>query len=303
MAKHIDDLVKDIDTMLDSLNQGQDIPVSEEAVKQLGIDMAEVIKDAFTSRGNGPRPKDRIAPTELGETCQRKLWYSRQPSQLKEKMVPHTYIKFLYGHLLECLVLFLARQAGHTVEREQEVIETQKQGVTIRGRIDAVIDGVCVDVKSASKFGFKKFQEGVTEDQDTFGYLSQIAAYQTATLNPKSAFLAINKESGKLCLSPVDKTLGEATQHVEQKVKFLAPALTADTEPEFQQEHAAVPHGKKNYRLSVKCSYCHFKHTCWKDSNDGQGLKGYIYSNGPVWLTQVNEEPRVPMITDKEKEK
>lgn len=300
--KTIDTLVQDIETMLDSLNQGQDIPVSEEAVTKLGEDMALVIREAFTSRGNGPRPKDRIAPTELGESCQRKLWYSRQPTSVKEKLAPHTYVKFLYGHILEALVLFLARQAGHTVEREQEQVEMQKDGLSIRGRLDAIIDGVCVDVKSSSSFGFKKFQEGFPHTDDKFGYHHQLSAYQAATLHNEAGFLAINKETGKLLYSPVRQSLDDAVTIVHDQVKFLAPALKSETIPEFQEEFAAVPHGKKNFKLGTKCSYCAYKYTCWKEANGGAGLKGYAYSNGPVWLTEVNEEPKVPQLKENEDE-
>ena len=48
-----------------------------------------------------------------------------------------------------------------------------------------------------------------------------------------------------------------------------------------------------NRKLCVECSYCAFKVDCWQDVNDGSGLRKFIYSSGPRWLTVVKKEPNV----------
>jgi hypothetical protein len=40
-----------------------------------------------------------------------------------EDLTPNTYVKFLYGHLIEELLLFLTRAAGHKVTDEQKKCE------------------------------------------------------------------------------------------------------------------------------------------------------------------------------------
>jgi hypothetical protein len=56
-----------------------------------------------------------------------------------------------------------------------------------------------------------------------------------------------------------------------------------------------IPDGKSgNMKLGVNCSYCAFKAPCWADANDGEGLRLFIYSTGPRWLTEVEREPDVP---------
>jgi hypothetical protein len=40
-----------------------------------------------------------------------------------------------------------------------------------------VIDGVTVDVKSASKYGFEKFLKHNLREDDPFGYISQLSSY------------------------------------------------------------------------------------------------------------------------------
>ena len=48
--------------------------------------------------------------------------------------------------------------------------------------------------------------------------------------------------------------------------------------------------------IDVGCSYCAYKVDCWKDSNNGTGLRKFIYANGLRYLTQVAKKPDVPEI-------
>ena len=61
-------------------------------------------------------------------------------------------IAFLFGDIVEEVVLFLARAAGHEVTDEQKEIEING----VRGHIDGRVDGLPVDVKSASSYSYRK---------------------------------------------------------------------------------------------------------------------------------------------------
>lgn len=291
------DLVRSIEEMLDGLNDGKTIEISDEQLTWLSTQLATTIKESLSGREHKVRPKDRLAPTEIGETCLRKVWYSRHPELSKPERLPgHTYLKFMYGNVLETVLLLLAKVAGHEIQKEQEVVELPIEGITVRGRLDAVINGVLVDVKTSSNYGFSKFTEGLTDDNDKFGYRGQLEAYQASTGIDQAGFFAINKETGRLAFHMHSTSAEDALRNTEARVKYLSTALNNEEVPEFQPEFAAVPHGKKNSKLCTKCSYCGYKYECWKDANEGEGLKGYKYSNGPVWLTHIGEEPRVPQI-------
>jgi len=45
--------------------------------------------------------------------------------------------------------------------------------------------------------------------------------------------------------------------------------------------------------LDVGCSYCNHKFDCWKDANNGRGLRIFQYSRKRVYLTEVNNQPKV----------
>ena len=60
-----------------------------------------------------------------------------------------------------------------------------------------------VDCKSASGRSFDKFASHNLAEDDPFGYIAQISAYAQANGIDKAAFLAIDKSTGKICLTPV----------------------------------------------------------------------------------------------------
>ena len=185
--------------------------------------------------------------------------------------------------------MLLAAEAGHTVtDMQREVVV---DGVV--GHIDAVIDGVLVDVKSASTYSFNKFKSGGIrlDGGDPFGYIPQLAAYSHGLGGMDGAFLVVDKTLGHIHLEKFSRKELES-YNPSRKIADVRFALEQKEAPERCYE--LEPEGKSgNMKLSVGCSYCAFKKECWKDANDGQGLKEYIYARGPVWLAKVVKEPRV----------
>ena len=57
-----------------------------------------------------------------------------------------------------------------------------------------------MDVKTASGYAFKKFKDGTLAQDDTFGYLAQLAGYEAGHGTSEGGFLAMNKENGELAL-------------------------------------------------------------------------------------------------------
>src|SRR5690606_39199594 len=103
-------------------------------------------------------------------------------------------------------------EAGHKVEGRQD--EQEIEG--IKGHRDAVIDGTLVDVKSASQYSFKKFQEGKLSEagNDPFGYVKQIQSYLEAGQEDP-----IISDNDRAALLVVDKPLLHITVDVHEKDK------------------------------------------------------------------------------------
>jgi hypothetical protein len=211
-----------------------------------------------------------------------------------EPILPHTLFKFIYGDLIEEATLMLAEAAGHKVERRQEPVQMHSGEWEVRGKIDAVIDDVLVDVKSCSPFGYKKFAEGLTDDNDSFGYRLQLSAYNLALPLKMDVtdqgFLAVDKQNGHIGYFPQEYV------PVETRVETLVFALEHDRPP--TRRFKLIPDGKSgNEKLCTECSYCPYKFECWKDANSGHGLRGFSYSTGPVFLGTVVRTPNVPELS------
>lgn len=283
--KTIDTLVQDILAVVDT-GGGWDSTVSS----YLSSKLKDTLDSRLTTKEEEYKPTLRMS--NIGTPCHRKLWYSLNLPLSSEPLRPETKLKFLYGDILEDLLLTLAKAAGHEVTGEQDVLELNG----IKGRRDAVIDGVTVDVKSTSTMSFKKFRDHGLREDDPFGYIQQLSSYVYAakddpkvTDKTKGAFLAIDKQNGTICLDVYDFTEEFKTKEIYvESVKAMA-VLPTPPAREYEDE----PEGKSgNRKLGLNCSYCDFKAECWP------GLRTFVYAGGrPTFLTKVVSLPRVPEVT------
>ena len=283
--KTLDTLIQDIYSSLEGLSTGEALNISEE---ELDLTLSRM-KESILAWSK-PREVDnsfRLRMSNIGRPL-RQLWYESQSSSDPHVVSGSTQIKFLYGHILEEIVLMLVRMAGHKVTSEQKEIDVDG----IKGHMDCKIDGEVVDVKTASKFSFNKFKDGSLVNNDPFGYLAQLSGYETAEETNAGGFLVINKESGELCLFRPDDL---EKPNVKEKIAKVKAAIAVDTPPD--RCYAPIPEGKKgNMKLPSGCAYCPYKFECYSDANDGEGLRAFKYSNGPVYFTEVAVEPRVEEI-------
>ena len=217
----------------------------------------------------------------------RQLWFESRGEEKKTFSAP-TLIKFLYGHILEELVVLLVKLSGHSITDQQKEVVVDD----IVGHIDCKIDGEVVDIKTASNFAFKKFKEGTLQDDDPFGYMAQLAGYEASEGTSDGGFLAINKESGELTLyrpGPFSKP------NITARISSMKDYLKLDELP--PRCYPDVPEGKSgNRRIGTSCSYCPYKHECWSDANHGNGLISYKYASGVKYFTRVAKEPQVPRL-------
>ena len=286
MTKKLDTLVEDIYESLSALGKGEPLDVSEEVLDNFGNSMKEALRQWSTPR---ERDKETLRMSNIGRPL-RQLWYDlKSDGENTQEIPPHTFIKFLYGHLLEEVVLFLVKLAGHKVTDEQK--EVKVSGVY--GHMDCKIDGEVIDIKTASSYAFRKFKNDTLKDDDTFGYLSQLSGYETAEKTKEGGFLVLNKESGELTLhrpSFFDKP------NIKTKIREVKKAIKLDKPPKLC--YTPVPEGKSgNMKLPRGCFYCRHKNECHADANDGKGLRVFKYSKGLTYLTKVEKEPNVLEIT------
>jgi hypothetical protein len=264
-------------------------------LSSFGTNMAEHITSAMGEK-NKPREHGKMWFSDLGEKCDRKNWYKWNDASAAESLPGAATFKFLYGNTLEEVVLLLARESGHSLGHLQARVEhTFPSGWRISGRVDATIDGVLVDVKSTSSYGYNKYvREGLNATNDSFGYRAQLSGYyqlggHSAWRTSDPAFLFIDKQNGHIGVVRIDPLPLEDIVNAGENI-----SRTVEVKQDTSVPRAYVPKaiGKSgNEGLGVECSYCPYKWKCWPD------LKGYAYSTGPVYLTKTIRRPDVPEIT------
>ena len=259
MSKNIYSLVDDIYKLMVTKEADESVDVEAEIDK-----FGEAVKDLMRTEFARDRKRDTrtLRLSNIGRD-DRYLWNVVNGTEITESIKPHTYIKFMYGHLIEEML-----------------------------HMDCKIDGVVIDVKSASSYGFKKFKEGTLAMEDSFGYVDQIKAYAHACGETKFGWLAMDKANGHLTVlqydledtqAPVYEYIkGDITERIREVKKLvgLEEPLTFCDSP--------VPDGKSgNIKLGVKCSYCQYKKHCHPE------VRKFAYSYGPKFLIHVEYEPKV----------
>ena len=283
--KQVETLVEDIYNLFNLTPIDMDEEEVDKHIDTFGEMLKVHLKDFLYEV---PRDRSNLRLSAIGKP-DRKLWYDLNKKLTSEELPPSTRIKFLYGYILEELLLFCATVAGHTVIGQQK--EVVLEGVV--GHQDAIIDGVLVDVKSASGMGFDKFKHNKLTEDDPFGYVAQISAYASANGLNRAAFLAINKSTGEICLSQLHSM---DMINAKERIKHLKKVVTADNVP--AKCYPDLPDGKSgNRKLAVGCVYCEHKRDCWVDANGGAGLRAFKYSQGRRYLTQVAKQPDVPEVS------
>ena len=283
--KTLDTLVSDIYNKISVLADGKHIDLDPETIDQFGESMKDIL---YKWSHPEPRGKATLRMSNIGRKS-RQLWFDMKSEDTAEKMPPSLFIKFLYGHLLEEIVLFLIKLSGHKVTSEQKEVKVSG----IKGHMNCVIDGEVVDIKTASGYAFKKFKDGTLAENDLFGYMAQLAGYEAAEGTNKGGFLALNKESGELALYRPDNF---DKPNIKKKITDIKKAVKLATPPDLC--YNPVPDGKSgNMQLPRECVYCRHKFECHKDANEGKGLRVFKYSNGLKYLTQTPKPPKVIEVT------
>ena len=285
--KTIDTLVKDIYSLFDSnIDNKIDEKKLEENLDIFVNGLKEVVTEFFKEK---PAVKRNLRLSSIGRPA-RQLWYDKNSDKDVIPLEPSTRIKFLYGHILEEVLLLFTRVAGHTVTDQQKQIDVGG----IKGHQDCMIDGVLVDCKSASGKSFEKFAKGNLHADDPFGYIAQISAYAEGNNVDAGAFLVINKQNGEICLTHVHSM---EMIDAKKRIEYLKKVMEQDNPPD--KCYPDVPDGASgNRKLAIGCIYCPHKRTCWSDANEGKGLRVFQYAKGYRFLTQVNRTPDVEEVIE-----
>ena len=285
--KNTYNLVSDIYQLMETKEVAEGVDF-DACVENFGENVKELMRNEF---GGKKRDGRKLRMSNIGRD-DRYLWNVYNDVEKSDDIQGHTYVKFLYGHLIEEMLLFLTKAAGHEVTDEQKKCEVN--GIT--GSMDCKIDGIVTDVKSVSTYGFRKFKDGSLAYDDPFGYIGQIKGYAYAEGATKFGWLAMDKQNGHLTYLLYDSEDTQAPVHdlisydIKERIDHVKKLVEQPTPPDVCYE--PIADGKSgNRKLAVGCSYCAYKKECWPS------VRAFAYSTGPRYLIEVHNEPKVQEIT------
>jgi len=189
VSKEISTLVKDIYSVAGGITP---IEVTSEETEQFIQEMLKEVEGHLrkfvSERQTGMTSEPfKLRPSNIG-LPPRKLWLDSRSSREEGNKItfsqrPYQPISFMFGNLCESWILFLAKLSGHSVTNQQQTISLGG----LQGSKDCDIDGVVVDVKSASPFSFIKVKGGSLNsaaiDDDPWGYRDQLTFYAEGKIN------------------------------------------------------------------------------------------------------------------------
>ena len=285
--KNVYNLVSDIYKLMETKEVAEGVDF-DACVEKFGENVKELMRNEF---GGKKRDGRKLRMSNIGRD-DRYLWNVYNDVEKSDDIQGHTYVKFLYGHLIEEMLLFLTKAAGHEVTDEQKKCEVN--GIT--GSMDCKINGIVTDVKSVSTYGFRKFKDGTLAYDDPFGYIGQIKGYAYAEGATKFGWLAMDKQNGHLTYLMYDSEDTQAPVYdlisydIKERIDHVKKLVEQPTPPGVCYE--PIADGKSgNQKLAVGCSYCAYKKECWPS------VRAFAYSTGPRYLVEVHNEPKVQEIT------
>jgi len=278
-------IIPDIYALLEDKKIPEGVDV-DKVVEEFGAACKSLLLDAITKG----EERSGLRLSAIGKP-NRKLWQEVWGIKGEDLDGP-TYMKFLFGHLTEAMVLSLVELSGHEVTEKQKRVEVEG----VPGHQDCRIDGMLVDVKSASSYAFKKFKYNTLHKEDTFGYIAQLKAYAHQEGDKEFGWLAFDKQNGSLAWLQYDTTNENAAYFkavnwdVAERVRELKKMLEGPLPSKCFED---IPDGKSgNRKLSSGCAWCPFKSTCWPE------LRTFSYSGGKRYMTHIVREPNVMEVPD-----
>ena len=277
-----------------------EVTVSPSAIK----DFAKECEESVERQLNKER-KFSIRMSGLGRPlCQQLL--DRQG--LKEDMDYNALFRFMFGDLVESVIVLIMEQADVDIVDKQKAVKLDIGGHTVTGTLDLILrDEMGVekvwDVKSASEWAFKFKYTGFggydkIKEDDPFGYIMQGYLYGEATGLPFGGWIVVNKSSGEIAMVEApdwqEEDRKEYLKDAEVRVKRLLdpnPDFVKPFKSEFETykvKGEIIRTGNKT--LPKICGMCGYRSHCWSKSQLHDKVISKAKTRPKVWYDVLKKK-------------
>lgn len=257
------------------LQLNEDLPIPEDIFKEFSESVVYGLqRQVFSER----QERGTLRLSQIGR-CVRQQWYmvKKYPT---EPLNPRAKMTFLFGDIVEAVVVALAKASGVNLHSEQKEVDFNG----VKGHIDGLItvngEDCLFECKSMSDAGFKTLERNGLEDD--FGYLSQVNSYLHCLGLNRAFLVAVNKNTGHITEVEVKKS-DKLVKEIEKNITTLRECIQNDTLPDrkykpVEEIYRNKPTGRMI--LPVQCAYCGYKDYCWNN------LQQDFKNNRPIWVVE-----------------
>ena len=269
-------------------NMEGEVSMTEDTISTVCNDVADALRKQFASPEN--RREFSARPSNLGRPlCQ------LQMEKKGTKYVKPSYnfiLRMMVGDIVEAVLKGVIKESGIGGYVSSQKLTTKLGEHTITGESDLAFDGKVDDIKSCSDYAFRnKFVSWSSlKDKDSFGYVTQLQIYASATGKPAGGIWALNVATGELYRiestdteDEVDSILAEAKDKVDVLASDAPFKRCFDDEPESFNR---VITG--NRKLGIECSWCKYRFSCWPNLQERESVFSKAKSKPIVAYTQLN---------------
>jgi len=227
---------------------------------------------------------------------------------LKEDMDYNALFRFMFGDLVESVVVLIMEQADVEIVDKQKAVKLDIGGHTVTGTLDLILrDEMGVekvwDVKSASEWAFKFKYTGFggydkIKEDDPFGYIMQGHLYGEATGLPFGGWIVVNKSSGEIAMVEApdwqEEDRKEYLKDAEVRVKRLLdpnPDFVKPFKSEFETykvKGEIIRTGNKT--LPKICGMCGYRSHCWSKSQLHDKVISKAKTRPKVWYDVLKKK-------------
>ena len=200
--------------------------------------------------------RDYLGLSEIGHECPRYLYYRHNgyaPSPIDGRVLR----LFQLGNLIEDQAIVDLRESGFTLTDNQKEVTFEHNGITLKGHIDGIIEGLTEsskphlwECKSANDKSFKKLQKCKSYKEWSSKYYAQAQVYMLGLKLDRALVWVENKNDSNIYTERVrlDK---------EYAVNLLQDVFTAISKPE-------PPERKCPSQSWYAAKWCDFAGVCWQ---------------------------------------
>tara|TARA_B100001939_G_C16820132_1_gene563962 strand:+ start:52 stop:939 length:888 start_codon:yes stop_codon:yes gene_type:complete len=261
-------------------------------------EFAEGCQKALEKHFGKEKEDFRLRMSNVGKPlCQLQMQSKNAES---EKPTYDFKMRMIMGDVLESLIITIIKASGLKVKNTHKKVEYKlDKKNSISGEFDIELSDGIYDIKTVSPFAFEhKFKHDDAyeriKEADSFGYVAQGHGYAMAAKRPFKGWIALNKSTGEITVAEAKNTKKEK-DYVHDKLRTAFKSLHgkrafercfSDVEEVFYKKATG------NRTLGIECSYCPFKHSCWKKLEFKRQLPSKGRNPKWVWYTHITKEWR-----------